>query len=208
MSKTSPSYVHPTCADALQSNGNITKAYFVQPSVKHAPVLLKCQRASDGKGYAVFNHDTEAEMTVTGQTDPCGSFRRAFHYGQSLETVSFVVDHSSECQQYTAAQCKGIIFVSGDCTWLLDRNNQKLLFWGGGPQHGRGCQCGITKSCALSSTLCNCDINNNVGNTFYRDEGFVTLKQVLPLTGIAVGDTASPDVEVLKYTIGPLRCVV
>ena len=154
----------------------------------------------------MFHHDTEAEVRVTGYHDACGGYQKQFGYNDNMETIVFVMNNSISCQQYTKAECKGVHFVDRDCTWLKGRNSKKLSYWGGGPYNGRGCSCGITGSCESSAYKCNCDYNSIV--TWLSDEGFVTSKDDLPLTGIAIGDTGSTGIEVIHYTIGPLRCVI
>ena len=175
--------------------------------MKVGAVSLKCERGVDGKSYAVFHHDTEAEVNVTGYGDAAGAYQKQFVYNKSMETMLFVINNSASCQQHTKAVCKRLKFVSRGFTWLNGRNNKTLLYWGGGPSDDKGCSCGITHSCANPRYKCNCDINNTNSSSWYTDEGFVTLRSDLPLTGIAVGDTAYNNGEVLRYTIGSLRCV-
>ena len=184
----------------------MSKTYFIQPSLKFAPVSLKCELGIDGKGYAVFHHNTEAEVYVTGNSDSCGGYTKTFTYSDNMETIIFVINNSISCQQSTKAVCKGVVFVSRGCSWLNGRDRRKLLYWGGGPQNGTGCNCGITGTCTNSAYKCNCDINNDYD--WDTDEGSITLKDDLPLTGIAIGDTEVSDVEVVKYTIGALRCII
>ena len=202
----STNYVHRSCSQALSSNGNVSTSYFIQPSLKFGAISLKCERGMAGKEYAVFHHDTEAEVRVNGYNDACGGYQKQFGYNDNMETIVFVMNNSISCQQYTKAECKGVYFVDRDCTWLKGRNSKKLSYWGGGPHNGRGCSCGITGSCQSSAFKCNFDIND--ANRWVNDEGFVSRKDDLPLTGIAIGDTAITDSEIVKYTIGPLRCIV
>ena len=208
LSKTSNNYVHRSCSGALSSNGNLSSTYLIQPSLKFAPVSLKCERGADGKGYAVFHHDSEAEVYVSGYPDDCGGYKKQFVYNENMETIVLVINNSISCQQHTKAVCKGVTFMDDSCSWLTGRNSRKLSYWGGGPHDGVGCSCGITGSCADSGQKCNCNINNNYGSSYYTDEGFVVWRNDLPMTGIAIGDTGSSGVEVVKYTVGPLRCVV
>ena len=167
---------------------------------------LKCQReVATGKGYAVFNHNTEAMITVNGYPDGRGGYKHQFTYTMDMNTIISVINQSSSCKQSTHATCQGVIFVSRGYTWLNGRVGQKLAYWGGGPSDGIGCACGITNSCVNNYYKCNCDINED--GVIYADSGDVTNKEVLPLTGIAVGDTQS-SAEILYYTIGPLKCVI
>eukprot|EP00795_Rhopilema_esculentum_P013222 gene13222-4040_t len=205
ISKTSENYVYRNCQEALEANNNISNSYKVQPSMQHGPVLIKCVMESDGRAFALFNHDTESERTVTGYPDKCGGYKHSFVYRDDMETITLVVNNSIHCEQLTKAICKGVVFVGQGCSWLIGRNAQKLSYWGGGPANGTGCACGISNSCINPSRKCNCDYNDN--NSVQMDTGYVVEKDALPLTGIALGDTMSRDVEVVKYTVGPLRCI-
>ena len=200
--------MHASCSEALASNGNVSKTYLIQPSFQSGAVSLQCERGSDGKGYAVFHHDTEAQVTVTGYPDSCGGYKKQFTYQLDMQVIILAINNSINCMQMTSADCRGVTFVGENCSWLNGRGNKKLLFWGGGPQNGTGCNCGIHGNCANALRKCNCDINNNYDSNWYKDEGYVTLRGVLPLIGIAIGDTLTTNTEVVKYTVGPLRCVV
>ena len=167
-------------------------------------MLVTCERGADNRSYAVFHHESEKEVTVKMRRDPCGANVYKFTYATPLETINFVINNSHHCQQKTSATCKNVWFSHYDCTWLLGRNNDELKFWGGGPQNGAGCACGITGTCSDPKKKCNCDHEDGKWHT---DEGYVTLKSVLPLSGIAVGDVDLAD-EIVKFTIGPLRCFI
>jgi len=206
--ETSSNYVHQSCSQALSSNGNVSASYFIQPSLKFGAVSLTCERGMDGRGYAVFHHNTEAEVRVTGSNDACGGYQKQFGYNDNMEMMIFVINNSVSCQQHTKAVCLGVTFVGLGCSWLKGRSSKKLLYWGGGPQNGTGCSCGVTGTCADPTRKCNCDINNNYGSDWHTDEGLVTLNKDLPLTGIAIGDTGITNDEVVKYTIGPLKCII
>eukprot|EP00112_Aurelia_sp_Birch-Aquarium-sp1_P019861 Seg50.8 transcript_id=Seg50.8/GoldUCD/mRNA.D3Y31 product="Contactin-associated protein-like 2" protein_id=Seg50.8/GoldUCD/D3Y31 len=205
--QTSSDYVHESCDAALKANGDTVKNYLIQPSLQHAPVSVKCQKFNS-VAYAVFSHNNEAETTVTGKPDENGGYKFQFVYPTPMATIVFVINQSSSCAQYTKATCKGVVFVGSGASWLNGRNGGKLRFWGGGPSNGTGCACGITNACRNTARSCNCDFNNNYGSEWTTDLGDVTAKDVLPLTGIAIGDTGTTNAEVVKYTVGPLRCIV
>ena len=207
LSQTSSDFVHGSCDAALKANGDTVKNYFIQPSLQYAPVSVKCQKFNS-VAYAVFNHNNEAETQVTGHPDGAGGYKFQFVYLTSMETIVFVINQSSSCAQYTKATCLGVEFVGSGKSWLNGRDGGKLRFWGGGPADGNGCACGITNTCKNVAYKCNCDINNNYGSEWTTDVGDVTAKDILPLTGIAIGDTGTANVEVVKYTVGPLRCII
>ena len=164
---------------------------------------MVCEKGIDNQSYAVFSHDKEAEVTLENGTEACGSNAVNLQYFAALEAIYFVMNFSNYCKQKTSAQCKGVWFMHPKCAWLLGRNNKKLEFWGGGPENGTGCACGIKKACDNSARLCNCDLDDG---KWHIDEGYVTLKNVLPLTGIRAGDLRDSG-EVMKLSIGPLKCI-
>ena len=165
---------------------------------------MKCERGNDEKGYAVFHHDTEHTVEVKNKLEADGANVYDFTYNSTMESVMLAMNHSNYCKQFTRADCMHLFFVERGATWLLGRNRQKLRFWGGGPPDGIGCACGIHGSCFDPALTCHCDNNQHV---WKADEGFVSLKAVLPLAGIAIGDVRD-DREILKFTIGPLKCVL
>eukprot|EP00795_Rhopilema_esculentum_P007005 gene7005-biopygen8431 len=85
--------------------------------------------------------------------------------------------------------------------YLVDRNEQAMTYFGGGPADGTGCSCGITNTCS-GGKKCNCDSNRE---EWLFDEGYVTEKRRLPLTGVTLGDT-NGRIEEGAHTIGPLLC--
>ena len=165
---------------------------------------MKCERGNDEKGYAVFHHDTEHTVEVKNKLDDCRSNRYLFKYAEPKELIDSVISKSDYCQQHTKAVCKDVWFLNYQCTQLIAKDGQYLNFWGGGPQDGTGCACGLTSNCTVRSNKCNCDYENGKDQT---DKGFVTLRGVLPLTGIAVGDVGHVG-ESFRFTIGPVMCVI
>ena len=187
----------------MTANSNSKGTYLVQPTLKRGPVSVVCEKGPGNESYAVFSHDKEAEVTMENGSEDCGSNVVNLKYFTALESIYFVMNFSNYCKQKTSAKCRKVWFVLRKCTWLLGRSNKKLEFWGGGPQNGTGCACGIKKTCDNPALLCNCDVED--GN-WHTDEGYVTLKDVLPLTGIRLGDLGNTG-EAIKLTIGPLKCI-
>ena len=203
LNKTSSDYVHNNCKEALAANGDANGSYLVQPMLKRGAISVVCEIDKDNISYAVFNHDKQDEVTVEGRTDDCGSNVFKLQYFTLFDSILLVMNVSSHCQQKTSAHCKNVWFIHRDCTWLLGRSNTKLSFWGGGPQDGKGCACGITGTCSDPGRVCNCGREDG---KWQSDEGYVTKKDVLPLAGIKIGDVANRT-EAVIFTIGPLKCV-
>ncbi len=100
-----------------------------------------------------------------------------------MATIEAFINQSPSCKQHIRIQCHHAKLK--DYSWLKGRGGQTLGF------------------CAGS---CNCDINDE---KWRSDEVLLTKKEVLPITGIAIGDTGNPSrSERLLYTIGPLFCAL
>ena len=80
-----------------------------------------------------------------------------------------------------------------------------MQYWGGASPDSRKCACGMTNSCADSSTACNCDKNDGV---WREDSGPLTDKSKLPVKELRFGDTGTDGSIEEKgyYTLGKLKC--
>ena len=129
-----------------------------------------------------------------------GSFKKTLAYMQNMTSIAKIIDRSDMCMQAVNVTCHYSRITS--FSWLTNRNNQKMMYWAGGPSNGTGCACGRTRSCALKSDKCNCDKNDKV---LRYDMGLVTKKRDLPLTSIHTGDTGG-DYAYKDITVGNVIC--
>ncbi|XP_065055560.1 fibrillin-2-like isoform X2 [Rhopilema esculentum] len=89
-------------------------------------------------------------------------------------------------------------------TWLTNRHYEKLDYWAGGPVNGSGCSCGVTNTCHIKGTSCNCDSNDHVVRS---DDGKVNRKSDLPITSVIIGDVAGYwSVKYKRITVHQLEC--
>ena len=86
--------------------------------------------------------------------------------------------------------------------WWVSRDGAQMTYWGGAPPNSSKCKCGITDSCVVPGTRCNCDQNNYI---WTGDSGDLTDKDTLPVTELRFADTGS-DTEIAYHTLGALRC--
>ena len=168
---------------------------------------VTCRR--DGQVvFTLVRHDSENEVKVMKQASAdCGSYHNSLKYQGDWSRIMSLITVSSLCKQKVRAKCRNVLFLDHNCTWLEDRNGKKLNYWGGLRAGDIGCVCGLSKTCYDSSLSCNCGVKNlSQHATSVIDEGFLTDKGILPVTGIRVGD-AKDEGHTLKYTIGPLECL-
>lgn len=190
-----------SCAEALDKNIMVEDHYKIRLR-NHRIVSIKC-KSINNKATAIFHHDREKESEVHGYEAP-GSYRGAIRYTNDIEDIKVFVDSSSSCRQFTRFNCHGVVLFSGSTQYgfLIDRNNNPMKYFGGGPYDRSGCSCGITNTCAKSGTVCNCDDNIS---SWKHDEGYVTEKERLPLIEVRLGDNGNGG-EMVIYKIGRLEC--
>ncbi len=164
-------------------------------------IAIECMKGKHGRSFVVFHHDNESTILVNGY-EAAGSYNHTLRYDMEMQAIIAIINKSSSCKQHTDLSCYNAMFTGS--SWLSGRNGRKLEYWGGGPSSGTGCACGITNTCASLERKCNCDKNDW---NWRADKGFVTKKEDLPITAMNVGDTGHYS-EKVKYTIGPLQCVL
>ena len=186
------------CARALYENRNKENRYTINVPGTSRYVSATCKLIQKSP-VTVFSHDNNKPTFVHGYEGK-GSYRKVLKYEENLADIILVIKQAITCRQFVRTECRHSVIT--DYAWLQDRSGSRLSYWGGGPQNGAGCACGVTGTCKVSSQKCNCD-NNNFPPTV--DEGYITKKDALPLTAIALGDTGHSG-ESMNYTIGDVEC--
>ena len=57
-----------------------------------------------------------------------------------IESIKAFVDSSKSCRQFTRIDCKhmGIFWKSAQYGFLVDRDSNAMVYFGGGPENGTG----------------------------------------------------------------------
>lgn len=176
------------------------------------PFVVECD-FSTTPATTIIHHDKEAR-TYSGncQTRPRGCKNVKLNYRASMYQITKLMATSSKCSQFMRWECRHSVIwsyvkekTSNIYTYWKSRQGTRMNYWAGGPKMGKGCACGITKTCADVTKLCNCDINDGVRR---EDYGTITDMTKLPASEVSFGDIEHPGVngENGYYTIGPLRC--
>ena len=167
----------------------------------------------NGVGVTVIGHDSESE-TLVKDYEKAGSYERLIQYDLTMEQLAAVINESKFCRQFISCKCHGsrIYHKSGNqIAWWVSREGLKMNYWGGADIDSGRCACGSSSNCADNEKRCNCD-NNDL--TWREDKGYLTDKNILPVTALRFGDTGSiypnstsyNSTEQGKYTLGKLRC--
>ncbi|XP_013393848.1 contactin-associated protein 1-like isoform X1 [Lingula anatina] len=154
---------------------------------------------------AVIHHDKENRTLVTG-FEGYGAYSHDVSYASSSQHIRALMARSGPCHQQLKYECHGSVIRpsvngSGTYSYWIANGQEVTSYWPGGNAQLGGCACYQTKSCA-GGKKCNCDMNDAV---WREDSGPVTDKDVLPITGLRIGDTGDAS-EKVYITLGPLMC--
>ena len=160
----------------------------------------------NGVGVTVISHDSESRNLVIGCDGP-GCYSRDIHYtGASLAQLASLTSVSLHCEQFIKFECHGSAFDYNNQKfgWWVSRDGLETNYWGGASPGSslQTCACGMSNSCAVSNTTCNCDANDFV---WREDSGLLTNKRQLPVTQLRFGDTGGKD-ESGYHTLGKFKC--
>ncbi|XP_076823445.1 neurexin-4-like [Clavelina lepadiformis] len=133
-------------------------------------------------------------------------YRRKISYNVDMDQIVALINRSSHCRQYIKYRCRASLIFHGDnedfASWI-SRDGTQMRYWGGATsQRNDYCACGETGNCVDPSQKCNCDRNTAPETS---DEGYLTDKDALPVTGLFFGDT-DDSAEFGWHTLGPLIC--
>ena len=199
--------VATSCSVIKKYVSSVSGYYVIDPDGEGglAPFTVFCDMTDkSGVGVTVIGHNSEGRTHVSG-CNPSGCYSRDIHYtGASLSQLASLTRVSSHCEQFIKYQCyDSAIFGMGGMAWWVSRDSAKMTYWGGASPASGKCACGMTNSCADSSKVCNCDINDNV---WREDSGLLTDKTKLPVKQLRFGDTGDGYGEEGYHTLGKLKC--
>ncbi|CAK8671408.1 unnamed protein product [Clavelina lepadiformis] len=196
-----------TCDD-IDGDENDSGTRLISPDPGNVePFNVRCNFT--GTTETVIEHDTMGEIEITTKCRGGKCYKRPVRYDVSMRKIVALINRSSQCRQFIKYRCKAnAIFYANTyvATWL-SRDGTHIHYWGGATSRRDGyCACGETGTCRHSNRgsayKCNCD---NYDNDISSDEGYLTDKDTLPVTGMQFGDLDGSS-EAGWHTLGPLRC--
>lgn len=176
--------VHKTCASTGKSGYQIIDP---QPGVIK-PFRVYC-KVQGGKVFTSFGHDSEKEIRAR-DCEPARCSIRKVKYNTNMKNIRAVVRLSKHCRQYIKYRCRGSLNNYGRRSyWSWQSFNGRDYYNWGGSNRPKYCACGIKGTCKNRRQKCNCDSNGGRGET--SDEGYLTNKNLLPVTNMRFGDLGS-----------------
>ena len=99
-----------------------------------------------------------------------------------------------------------LVFVI-QARWL-GFDNKLHYYWGGTGGKEGYCACGMNSTCKTPEVYCNCDTDKKSykRNQFFLDEGYLTIKDHLPVRRLDFLDFDTTKGHYAIYKLGPLQC--
>lgn len=169
------------------------------------PFTISCHVIGQDNIVTVVHHNKEKTVNVTDGADLIrGSFFHAVDYELNMEQIEALIKSSVKCRQFLRFDCYNAALLNSptgppNAMWHTRRGDVKS-YWGGVPDDGMGCKCGLTRSCLRKDKLCNCD---SLNNRWVEDSGYIENKELLPITRMHFTGIHRGFAHV---TLGPLEC--
>ena len=193
-----------SCSVIKKYVSSVSGNYVIDPDGEGglAPFTVFCDMTDkSGVGVTVISHDSESRTYVNGCENP-GCYSRDIRYtGASLSQLARLTRVSSQCEQFIKYECYfSRLFEGGRYyAWWVSRDSAKMTYWGGASPGSGKCACGMTKSCAKPSEVCNCATYGS-----HEDSGLLTDKTKLPVKQLRFGDVTGGEHG--YHTLGKLKC--
>jgi hypothetical protein len=198
-----------TCSTLMSDEPETPSGYYmIQPNKNEAPFTVFCDMTDKiGTGVTVVSHDSE-ESTHVNDYEGAGAYKKSITYnGLTMMQIVNVINASGYCEQFIKWHCKhaGLYFPEGPYAWWVSRQGYKMAYWGWATPGSKKCACGMTNSCVVTTSPCNCDRAPNHYGQWLADSGFLVDKEYLPVSELRFGDTGDSSEEGY-HTLGKLLC--
>ena len=190
---------YDSCTTALYENNKKTDQYTINIAGTSKSIKVIC-KLDKNVPVTLITHDNNVRTYVKGY-EASGSYRKVLNYTEPLSDISLLINNAKTCKQFIRVECFHARLNT--FAWLNDRNGRRVSYWAGGAGIMPGCECGKTSTCIGKNIKCNCDANIHFA---VKDEGYITNKDVLPITAVNFGDTGH-SFESINYTIGDVECL-
>lgn len=203
------SFYKPTC-EHYRSMGLQGSTFCLMDSQEEGnPYTALCNATNSSRTYTVVTHNKMTETPVgNAKLDFSGSFYKhdiTYTGSSGMNQIKALIQKSKHCRQYIRFHCfrsKLLNTPRGPShVYWLSRDGNWQEYWGGAEPGSKKCACGMTDppSCVVKTKFCNCDAR---GGTWRVDEGYLSDKSSLPVTGLLFAKKSKKS----EFTLGPLEC--
>ena len=206
--KTCDKYIYKASCAAYQTIGLRETSYCLIDSDGRGdikPYTTLCNFNKNKEAYTTVHHNKENEFSAKNAEIKFQKYN--FHklkYEMELSKITALIKRSKYCRQMVKFRCYNALLMNApngppNVAWRSVKSELKS-HWGGVPENGAGCACGLNGTCSKSDKLCNCDSKNN---EWAEDSGYLTDKHNLPVTRLDVKDITD---GYAFLQVGPLKC--
>ena len=195
-----------TCQDLVNLGITQSGRYEIDPDgpENEEPIEVYCDFNANTTEIV---HDKANQSLVIPEVGQEFNFEVNFDYQVPMGQVQALIELSEACEQSIRFDCflTPLMSFGNDSkgSWK-DRNGTARTFFHGNLEQDQPhqCQCGLDQTCVVPKLPCNCDAKLP---DWQVDEGVITDKDLLPMTGFAYGPIKY-DLEQAKVSIGSLKC--
>ena len=201
-----------TCADWWFAGKRRDNSYKINPPHSQ-PFLVYCNMSNiDGPSSVIYHRqDTNPTSASSGKLVDRKLYVHEIHYELAeMQSIKALIGSSTHCRQYLRYSCyNSVLFDSphkfkvklGRGARWASRDGQIQDYWPGASPGSSKCACGVNRTCAEPSKVCNCD---TAGNEWRMDDGYLTDSNALPVKKIifSVNGTSSKSF----FVLGNLEC--
>lgn len=172
------------------------------------PYTALCNVTDDPKRtYTIINHNKMTKIRVSDANIIGTLYKHDITYSNSISMQQIIklIENSKECRQHIRFHCFSSKLLNtprgpSHAFWL-SRDDKRQDYWGGAEPGSKKCACGMMEptSCEGTAKFCNCD---NKDSQWRVDEGYLTDKSTLPVTGLEFNKKSAKS----DFTLGPLEC--
>ena len=172
------------------------------------PYTALCNVTDDPKRtYTIINHNKMTKIRVSDANIIGTLYKHEITYSNSISMQQIIklIENSKECRQHIRFHCFSSKLLNtprgpSHAFWL-SRDDKRQDYWGGAEPGSKKCACGMMEptSCEGTAKFCNCD---NKDSQWRVDEGYLTDKSTLPVTGLEFNKKSAKS----DFTLGPLEC--
>ena len=206
-----PAFFMQSCADWWAAGERMNSYYKINPQ-NSEPFTVYCNMTNVKGPSTVILHTQDRNRVIAAQNKAGGKFyeHEIFYENSNEQNIKDLIASSTHCRQYLKYKCYNSVLFDSPKTFNLEsgrgarwvsRDGQLQDYWSGAFPGSMKCACGVNRTCAEKSKVCNCD---TVDNQWHMDDGYLTDSESLPVKKLrfSVDGTSRRS----YFVLGSLEC--